>query len=726
MKSKTDSARGERQRTSAKIWLFRLILMIGAPLLFFGGLELVLRVFGYGYNPSFFVRDETDSAYLRNNNDFTRLFFPTHLARTAQPLRIAKAKPTGSKRILVFGGSAAMGDPEPAFGLARCLQALLELAHPSGSFEVINLGITAVNSHVVLELARQSKAVNADTWVVYLGNNEVVGPFGASSVFGASTPPPSVVRMGILLKKNRTGQWLQNFLSRTPDENQDQWRGMEMFLEQTVAHDDPAMNQVYTNFEHNLRALCEEARSQNVSLVLCPVYVNLERCAPFASLHRSDLTKEKLSKWQGHFDRGIEQWNSGQAESARTEWEHALAMDDEHADLRFRLAACLQALQDKDAEQHFRAARNLDALRFRADERINTIIRQVASEEKISTLDADNTLGADRFYEHVHLRPEGNIQIARWVAAAMEKGGPYDESHVSSTAITDRLGLTSVHRRFMIDHTITRLGDPPFNNQSDNKRRLAELRAERAALVRRIQSSDRKKVITRLAQVVDTHPQDAVLRQQFARLLSESHRHADAAIQWGKAVELLPHDFESHYELGAARNRARDRKGAEKALRTALELRPDYATAWRSLGICLSHQERFKECYEAFANAVKHKPPYAGALYDWALVLAHRNQRIAAIQKMREAVRAEPAHAPARQKLGLWLAKDENYIEAVREYREVAKLLPREAAAHINLAMVLLKLGKELEAETALKQALELDPGNRVAKETLTQLQSKQ
>ena len=52
--------------------------------------------------------------------------------------------------------------------------------------------MTGINSHVILPLARDCEEARADVWVIYMGNNEVVGPFGAGTVFGSQTTAAAV------------------------------------------------------------------------------------------------------------------------------------------------------------------------------------------------------------------------------------------------------------------------------------------------------------------------------------------------------------------------------------------------------------------------------------------------------------------------------------------------------------------------------------------------------
>ena len=55
---------------------------------------------------------------------------------------------------------------------------MLKEAQPSREIEVINTAMTAINSHVVYEVARSIPQDSIDFAIVLMGNNEVIGPYG--------------------------------------------------------------------------------------------------------------------------------------------------------------------------------------------------------------------------------------------------------------------------------------------------------------------------------------------------------------------------------------------------------------------------------------------------------------------------------------------------------------------------------------------------------------------
>jgi len=214
------------------IWsvrLLRLALLVGAPLVFFGLLEMGLRLAGFGARPEFFIPDPEQPGYFCTNPDFTRVFLPAHFGIRPLNFRLKLHKDAGTVRVFVLGESAAQGTPEPAFGFAAQLQTQLSAHYAGRKVEVYNLGVTAINSHVVYQAARQLPDFEPDLFVVYMGNNEVIGPYGPGSAYLATMPPLWVIRASVWARGLRTGQLIQRLLPRLTSGGAaaPEWRGME-------------------------------------------------------------------------------------------------------------------------------------------------------------------------------------------------------------------------------------------------------------------------------------------------------------------------------------------------------------------------------------------------------------------------------------------------------------------------------------------------------------------
>ena len=141
--------------TPLKRWIFRLspLVLLLAGLL---ALEASLRWSGKGYSPRFFLpaTQQGESRWIENLR-FGWRFFPKQIARTPQPISILQSKSREAFRVFVLGESAALGDPKPAFGMPRILEILLQEALPQQRVEVVNVAMTAINSHVIREIAEE-------------------------------------------------------------------------------------------------------------------------------------------------------------------------------------------------------------------------------------------------------------------------------------------------------------------------------------------------------------------------------------------------------------------------------------------------------------------------------------------------------------------------------------------------------------------------------------------
>ena len=200
-------------------------------------------------------------------------------------------KEPGTFRIFIFGESAALGDPRPNYGAGCYLEALLAERFPGAKFEIVNTSITAINSHVILPIAQECARRAGDLWLVYMGNNEMVGPFGAATVFGVQTPPRWVVRTQVQLRALRLAQLFIDASQKLRKANpaSASWHGMEMFTHNQVPPNDPRRQTVYGNFQRNLEEILSDGLGSGAKVVLSTVAVNLKDCPPFATLLRNDL-----------------------------------------------------------------------------------------------------------------------------------------------------------------------------------------------------------------------------------------------------------------------------------------------------------------------------------------------------------------------------------------------------------------------------------------------------
>jgi Tfp pilus assembly protein PilF len=111
-----------------------------------------------------------------------------------------------------------------------------------------------------------------------------------------------------------------------------------------------------------------------------------------------------------------------------------------------------------------------------------------------------------------------------------------------------------------------------------------------------------------------------------------------AETEYDKAYKLSPNDAALLNDMGYFYYSYGRFEEAEKTLRKALEIKPDFSRAWINLGLTLGAQEHYQEAYEAFVKAVTPAESRANV----ALVMAHNGDYAEAEDEMRRAINQQP------------------------------------------------------------------------------------
>ena len=532
----TEATTTEVKRATSRRWFLLVATAVLIPVAILGTVEASLRIADIGYNPDLLipctVQGSPASCY---NLFFAAPFFPAGMVQTPRPYSIPAKKPAGTYRVFVLGESAAMGDPDPAYGFSRYLEVMLRYRFPTMKFEVVNTGSVAINSHVVLPIVKGLANQQPDLFIIYSGNNEVVGPYGPGTVLTSTGMSLPVVRSSIFFRATRIGQMVTKLGTQKKE-----WNGMEMFLDQQVRASSPLLENTYANFERNLRDTIAVGLNSGAKVIVATTATNLEDCAPFASLHRDNLSPNDLHAWTALVQQGNDLEASHFYDQALKQYSAAAKIDDEYAELEFRIARSLLGMGDyKNAREHFLRARDLDTLRFRADSNINRINRDVASsipgvglvdtDAVLSSASRDGIIGSDLVYEHVHLTPEGNylvartifLQIASNLAAQGERSPGLDA--LSQGDCEKELALTRYDRSRIAAEMMRRMQKAPFTNQLNHSEQVFRLiaKAEPSG-----ESPD--DTAAQYQWAIANAPDDRMLRLRFGMFLYSYNRSAAA------------------------------------------------------------------------------------------------------------------------------------------------------------------------------------------------------
>jgi tetratricopeptide (TPR) repeat protein len=440
----------------------------------------------------------------------------------------------------------------------------------------------------------------------------------------------------------------------------------------------------------------------------------------------------------------------------------AVQIDDAYAALRYRLGQSAVALGDKeDARTQFTAARDLDALRFRCDSRLNDLIRQAGANherEGVLLADAERVLaasspdglpGADAFYEHVHPTFEGNYTLARAIAEQVEKLLPRTAASASAPwpVMADcarRLACTDRARQLALSEILGRLTDPPFTLQINRDEQMRHW----TGLARSLAPADSPAALRDAQRACDealvSHPDDALLDQQLAELKQAEGDYAGAAAAARRSLALLPSSQECWLLLGLALAQERKFEEAAAAFRRVFELDSQDVWGRQNLAICLDKLGRPDEAIREFRRALAIKPRFGlawlglGQVYEatghpreseecYRQALANRIHRAdelttlarfcqsrgwldAARTNFADAIELSPSDPRLRLEAGLPLAMLGRHAEAARRYEEAIRLSPELGHAHFLRGLELGKLEKPGEAEPEFREAVRLMP----------------
>jgi tetratricopeptide (TPR) repeat protein len=722
----------------SRLWLYRIVLVVGIPVALFLALELGLRMAGYGRPATFLIPDDRPG-YFRTNPDYAGLFLPGSFDLRPLNFRISRHKAPGAVRIVLLGESAAQGVPVPSFALAPQLRAQLRARYPGREIEVVNTGIVAINSHVVYQIARELARFEPDLFVVYMGNNEVVGPYGPGCVYLSQMHPLWMIRASVFIRSTRTGQLAGALIGsltrrgRHPAE----WGGMSMFADSAVAGDDPRLKAVYGNFEENLRGIVEAASGSGAKTILCTVVANLKDCPPFLSRHRPGLSRAELAAWESAFDEGRLAWMLGEAVKARMRLTEALWIDPQYADTHFMLGSLeLKAGDTEAARRHLVDALHWDALRFRPDPRINEIVREVArgGRDGVRLLDAAVAMGSDPYsgaspsgreilFEHVHFDWAGSYLLARMMAqsaaAAVFGGREAASGWLDSAACADALAYTPHERLPMLLRIDVLTRRPPFTNQltyvGDEARMAREIAAAQGA--RNAEALSRAAKVSMAA--LSRDPENPALSGILEGIELDLGDPAAALEQARRAGQLLPRDFALSADEASLLIRLGRFAEAEKVLMQAAGSSADLDLLAPVLSEFWKATKRFGEGEEFLARAIARHPGDQRLRLARAGLIGAAGDMAGAEREYRAILAEDPSNEEALEVVVGLLAQSGREKEAGSMSLDAADLQPRNQANSLRAARICEARGDEGRSVRFLEAAEHSGPVNSTFELTL-------
>jgi len=162
----------------------------------------------------------------------------------------------------------------------------------------------------------------------------------------------------------------------------------------------------------------------------------------------------------------------------------------------------------------------------------------------------------------------------------------------------------------------------------------------------------------------------------------------------------------------------RDVRRARAAFQNAVEMAPQFAGAWNSLGTIALQSAQYEEAENAFREALKQNPAYYGALVNLGGALLAHGKLEESLSVNQRAVRARPEDPLAQAQLGhgyFFLGRLE---EAEKCLKEAEKIEPEHFSfPQLMLAEIYIRRQNFAAAARELEDFLRLHPDSKPAPE---------
>ncbi len=402
------------------------LLFAAAPSLFIiivlAAIEVMLRLTAPSLdNP--FVTEVTNAGeqWYKVNRRFLSRYFPgerSAIIPEMRPMYFRKLKGPNTVRIICLGESSMFGTPyEMNANIPAIVRKQLRHLYPTENIEVINLGASAINSNVILDIAERLPRFKPDLILIYLGHNEFYGPDGVGASFLQRTFP-STIQWVYRLRDVRIFKVVQRFVQMLGRSHANDHRNlMETVSQSTSVHlASPQAERVFRLFRDNLTQIIELFQDKNIPVIISDVTSNLN-FPPFVSDSIS-----AVANWASFCESIQTAYANRKYRAVLDTLNPFLRMDSTNAFVNFWLGKTYEALKQPDsARPYLLTARDNDLLKFRAPEEIDRIIRDVSVKTHVALISSDSLFSSispggiadtNLFWEHLHPNARGYYEIA--------------------------------------------------------------------------------------------------------------------------------------------------------------------------------------------------------------------------------------------------------------------------------------------------------------------------
>jgi predicted Zn finger-like uncharacterized protein len=234
--------------------------------------------------------------------------------------------------------------------------------------------------------------------------------------------------------------------------------------------------------------------------------------------------------------------------------------------------------------------------------------------------------------------------------------------------------------------------------------------------------------------------------QEGVKLFKE--KQIDAAIdKFTAAIWANPQYAEAYKSLGLAYGQKKLWAEATQSFRQALTCQPDDLHSWRNLGVAYLQQKKFAEAIQVLEKVLQETPADEKAKSYLVMAVEGHQREQAALQPQKPAAAPEPPQQtiapvqttppqepipPKRDPVQELLDKgaehfnNARYNQAFEAFHEICRIDPQNPHGYFGLAMVYEKRKDIAKAIEAYEKVLQLNPNDKLAQDSLKFSKKKQ
>ncbi|MDZ7289182.1 MAG: tetratricopeptide repeat protein [candidate division KSB1 bacterium] len=657
------------QNSKPKQLVFK-ILLIFSPLVILLLAEGVLRLFNYGGDRSLVVEEIVGGrqVYALNANVTRRYFTQKDLQPAVYTEQtFAKEKSPKTYRIFCLGESTTYGFPYPPnINFPVFLKQRLQTLFPDRHFEVINVGMTAINSYAVADFVKELVHYQPDLFLLYMGHNEFYGALGSASTEGWGRSR-TLIRLNLTLQRFKIYVLMRDMASalsslfhgKAKQSRKGQILMARMIGKSNIGIGSKEHQIAIQNFIDNLLEIIETAQRHKVKILVSTLVCNLKDQVPFET---ALIPPPKQITWDNYATQGDKHWENGDSAKADFLYQRALEIFPESADANFILGRRYLKIGNRlKARTLFETALDLDLMPFRARTEFNRVLLAICADKRVPVVpmhqifdlnSKDNIPGLEVFTEHVHPNHLGYFLMAKQFCISM-----YENDCVAPKSQWD-LSRNLPDELYWQNAPITPLDDG-----------IAQMRTE---IMRKSWPFQQQELpdslrIPKLATPIDTiayyHIGDridwATAHQKVAEYLVRHGQYETAKNEYKAILGVEPDNLNAHLGIAELYFLQKQFEGATEWLKAALKLHPESPYPPARLGlVALAKNDNesainYFEHASVLQEASKAMPEneFLQVRFHLAAAYAFAGERLKAKNILQEILKQKPAYAEAQELL---------------------------------------------------------------------------